>query len=504
MLDFIQKSVNDIFLKMSGLAVLNFILTLFKSSVQYRTGVNEKKGLESMSESNQHTEHHKLIEYANGPSLEEINGTVEIPKGGNFWKNLLAFSGPGALIAVGYMDPGNWVTSIGGGAEYGYLLMSVILISSLIAMLLQYMAAKLGIVTRMDLAQATRAHTGKKLGFVLWITTELAIMATDIAEVIGGAISLKLLFGIPLMVGVALTVLDVFVLLLLTKLGFRKIEAIVVTLILVILVVFIYQVALAQPDMAAAFANLVPRKEIFEPGQLHMALGIVGATVMPHNLYLHSSIAQTREFDRSNEADVAKAIKYTTWDSNIQLTAAFVVNSLLLLVGAALFFGKDTSQLGTFGNLYNALQDPKMAGSVASPVLSVLFAVALLASGQNSTITGTLTGQVVMEGFVHMKMPLWARRMVTRIISVIPVLICAIIYRGKESALDALLVNSQVFLSIALPISMIPLTIFTGSKKIMGERFVNHKWVTILAWICTIGLTVLNAQIVWESIRGLF
>ncbi|WP_261806616.1 Nramp family divalent metal transporter [Lapidilactobacillus luobeiensis] len=448
-------------------------------------------------------EHHKLIEYANGPSLEEINNTVEIPKSGNFWKNLLAFSGPGALVAVGYMDPGNWVTSIGGGAQYGYLLMSVILISSLIAMLLQYMAAKLGIVTHMDLAQATRAHTSKGMGIFLWITTELAIMATDIAEVIGGAISLKLLFGIPLVVGVALTVLDVFLLLALTKLGFRKIEAIVVTLIIVILVVFVYQVIIAQPNMAAAFEGLLPHKEILRPGELHMALGIVGATVMPHNLYLHSSIAQTRQFDRNDKESTRRAIKYTTWDSNLQLSAAFVVNCLLLIVGAALFFGKDTSQLGTFSNLYNALQDHKMAGAVASPVLSTLFAVALLASGQNSTITGTLTGQVVMEGFIHMKMPLWARRLVTRLISVIPVLICAIIYHGKESALDSLLVNSQVFLSVALPFSMIPLTIYTGSKKIMGE-FANRKWITILAWTCTILLTILNLQIVWESVKGLF
>ena len=447
-------------------------------------------------------EHHELFEHADGSSLEEINDTVEIPKGGNFFKNLLAFSGPGALVAVGYMDPGNWITSIKGGAEYGYLLMSVILISSLIAMLLQYMAAKLGIVTNMDLAQATRAHTGKFLGGFLWITTELAIMATDIAEVIGGAIALKLLFGFPLVVGVALTILDVLLLLLLTKLGFRKIEAIVVTLILVIMVVFIYQVIIAQPDMAAAFENLVPKKEILHPGQLHMALGIVGATVMPHNLYLHSSISQTRQFDRKDKASIKNAIKFTTWDSNLQLTAAFIVNCLLLLVGAALFFGKDTSNLGTFADLYNALQDPNLAGAVASPVLSVLFAVALLASGQNSTITGTLSGQIVMEGFIHLKMPLWARRLMTRLIAVVPVLIIAIIYHGEENALDSLLVNSQVFLSVALPFSMIPLTIFTSSKKIMGE-FVNSKWVTILAWVCTIVLTILNMQIVMETIKAI-
>lgn len=451
-----------------------------------------------------HQEHH-FVEHthANGASLEEINDTVSIPKSGNFWKNLLAFSGPGALVAVGYMDPGNWVTSIGGGAKYGYLLMSVILISSLIAMLLQYMSAKLGIVTNMDLAQATRHYTGKKMGIFLWIITELAIMATDIAEVIGGAIALNLLFGFPLVVGVALTILDVLLLLLLTKLGFRKIEAIVVTLIFVILAVFTYQVIMARPDMQQAFADLVPHKEILRPGQLHMALGIVGATVMPHNLYLHSSISQTRQFDRTDKAQVKNAIRFTTWDSNIQLTFAFVVNALLLLVGAALFFGKDTSQLGTFKQLYDALQDPKLAGAVASPVLSTLFAVALLASGQNSTITGTLTGQIVMEGYINIKLPLWARRLITRLIAVVPVLLIAIYYHGQESALDNLLVNSQVFLSVALPFSMVPLTIFTGSKKVMGD-FVNSKWVTILAWICTIVLTLLNAQIIWNSVVGLF
>lgn len=444
----------------------------------------------------------KLIKYANGPSLEEINSTVSVPKNGTFWRTLAAYSGPGALVAVGYMDPGNWVTSISGGAKYGYLLISVILISSLIAMLLQYMAAKLGIVTQMDLAQATRAHTGKALGVILWLTTEAAICATDIAEVIGGAIALQLLFHIPLVIGVALTILDVLLLLLLTKLGFRKIEAIVVTLIAVILLVFIYEVAISNPAISAVFAGFIPKPQILHPGQLTLALGIVGATVMPHNLYLHSSIAQSRNINHDNEGEVAKAVKFATWDSNIQLSFAFVINCLLLVLGAALFFGHGEG-LGTFTSLFNALQDNKLAGAVASPVLSILFAVALLASGQNSTITGTLTGQIVMEGYVHMKMPLWARRLVTRLISVAPVLAAAIIYKGQESAMDSLLVNSQVFLSVALPISMIPLTLFTSSKKIMGERFVNKLWVTVVAWACTIVLTYLNLRIVWQFITSL-
>ncbi|MDV7718419.1 Mn(2+) uptake NRAMP transporter MntH [Pediococcus ethanolidurans] len=445
---------------------------------------------------------HGLLYYANGPSLEEINSTVPVPKEGGFFKKLMAFSGPGALVAVGYMDPGNWVTSIGGGAQFGYLLMSVILLSSLIAMLLQYMASKLGIVTQMDLAQATRAHTGKVLGIILWLTTEAAICATDIAEVIGGAIALELLFRIPLVLGVTLTVFDVLLLLLLTKLGFRKIEAIVVTLIVVILAVFAYEVGVSNPNWAAMFDGFVPKPQILHPGELTMALGIVGATVMPHNLYLHSSISQTRKIDHNDEDAVAEAVKFSTWDSNIQLTGAFVINCLLLVLGAALFFGHGEG-LGTFTSLFDALQNNQLAGAVASPVLSILFAVALLASGQNSTITGTLTGQIVMEGFIHMKMPLWARRLITRLISVIPVLICTIAYGGKESALDSLLVNSQVFLSIALPISMIPLTIFTSSKKIMGERFANKMWVNVLAWVCTVALTILNLQIVWQSLSSL-
>ena len=445
---------------------------------------------------------HSIIETANGRSLEEINATVAVPKSTtSFWKNLAAFSGPGALVAVGYMDPGNWITSIGGGAQYGYLLMSVILISSLIAMMLQYMSAKLGIVTGLDLAQATRLHTGRKLSFVLWICTELAVMATDIAEVIGGAIALKLLFGIPLVLGVALTVLDVLILLLLTKIGFRRIEAIVATLILVIMAVFVYEVVLARPDLPAMFEGFVPTSEILGKGQLTMALGIVGATVMPHNLYLHSSIVQTRDFDREDENQVSNAVRFATWDSNIQLTGAFIVNCLLLVLGAAMFFGHGEG-LDTFTALYNALGDKTIAGPVASGLLSTLFAVALLASGQNSTITGTLTGQIVMEGFIRMRIPLWLRRLVTRVVSIIPVLICTIAFGGKESALDSLLVYSQVFLCVALPISMVPLVWFTSSKKIMG-KYANPRWMAFLAWIIVAILTGLNLQLVIQDVGEL-
>ncbi|WP_262315776.1 Nramp family divalent metal transporter [Lacticaseibacillus parakribbianus] len=452
---------------------------------------------------------HKLIEYANGPSLEEINGTVEVPKGKGFWRTLFAYSGPGALVAVGYMDPGNWSTSITGGQNFGYLLMSIILISSLIAMLLQNMAAKLGIVTRMDLAQAIRARTSKPLGIILWIMTEFAIMATDIAEVIGAAIALYLLFKIPLVIAVFLTVLDVLILLLLTKIGFRKIEAIVVCLILVILLVFAYQVALSDPQWGQVILGLVPsaKSVAISPTVAGMtplsgALGIIGATVMPHNLYLHSAISQTRKLNHDDPDEVATAVRFSQWDSNIQLSFAFVVNALLLIMGVAVFKSgavKDPSFFGLYEALSNTdtLSNGVLIAVAKSGILSILFAVALLASGQNSTITGTLTGQVIMEGFVHMRMPLWARRLVTRLISVIPVLICVAMTSGlnkvdQHEALNTLMNNSQVFLAFALPFSMLPLLMLTDSPAEMGARFKNSTWVKVCGWISVIGLTFLN------------
>ncbi|MCI1985825.1 MAG: Nramp family divalent metal transporter [Lactobacillus sp.] len=452
---------------------------------------------------------HKLIEYANGPSLEEINGTVEVPKGKGFWRTLFAYSGPGALVAVGYMDPGNWSTSITGGQNFGYLLMTVILVSSLIAMLLQNMAAKLGIVGQMDLAQAIRARTSKTLGVILWIMTELAIMATDIAEVIGAAIALYLLFHIPLVIAVFLTVLDVLILLLLTKIGFRKIEAIVVCLIMVILFVFVYQVALSDPQWGSVIKGLVPsagaiatHPTVNGMTPLSGALGIIGATVMPHNLYLHSAVSQTRRIDHNDEEEVATAVRFSQWDSNIQLSFAFVVNSLLLIMGVAVFKSGAVKDPSFFG-LYEALSDTSMLSNgvliavAKSGILSILFAVALLASGQNSTITGTLTGQVIMEGFVHMRMPLWARRLVTRLISVIPVLICVAMTSrlnkvDQHEALNTLMNNSQVFLAFALPFSMLPLLMLTDSKAEMGGRFKNSTWVKVCGWIAVIGLTFLN------------
>lgn len=465
--------------------------------------------------------HHGLITYANGRSLEEINGTVKVPKNISFWKALFMYSGPGALVAVGYMDPGNWSTSITGGQNFQYMLMSIILISSLIAMLLQYMAAKLGIVSQMDLAQAIRARTSKSLGAVLWILTELAIMATDIAEVIGAAIALYLLFHIPLVIAVFITVFDVLLLLLLTKVGFRKIEAIVVCLIVVILVVFVYQVALSNPNWGAVFGGLIPTTKAFQSSPsvggmtpLSGSLGIIGATVMPHNLYLHSAVSQTREIDHNDEEDVARTVRFSTWDSNIQLSFAFVVNSLLLVMGVAVFKTGAVKDPSFFG-LFQALNDTStlsngiLIGVAKTGVLSTLFAVALLASGQNSTITGTLTGQVIMEGFVHMRMPLWARRLITRLISVIPVLICVMLTSGKgdleeHRALNDLMNNSQVFLAFALPFSMVPLLMMTDSKVEMGDRFKNSWIIKILGWVSIVFLTYLNMRGLPDAIADFF
>ncbi|ATO44893.1 manganese transporter [Loigolactobacillus coryniformis subsp. coryniformis] len=432
-------------------------------------------------------------------SLDEVNGSVEVPENAGYWRTLLAFTGPGTLVAVGYMDPGNWITSIAGGAQYKYTLLTVILISSLIAMLLQAMAARLGIVTGKDLAQLTRERTSKGMGIFLWIVTELAIMATDMAEIIGSGIALKLLFGFPLIVGIIITAFDVLLLLLLMKLGFRKIEAIVAGLVAIILIVFTYEVILARPDIPQIFAGYVPNIDIMtNKGMLYLSLGIVGATVMPHNLYLGSSISQTRKYDRTDKKSLAKAIRFTVADSNIQLTLAFVVNSLLLILGAALFFGTN-SDLGRFVDLFNALNDKNIVGAIASPLLSSLFAIALLSSGQSSTITGTLSGQIIMEGFIHLKMPLWAQRLLTRLLSVLPVLIFAIYYHGNEARIENLLTFSQVFLSVALPFAIIPLVIFTSNKDLMGD-YANRSWVKYIAWIIAIILIILNVYLILQTI----
>lgn len=443
-------------------------------------------------------------------SLEEINNTVRIPDAkSGFFRKLWAFSGPGALVAVGYMDPGNWITSIQGGALYGYLLLSVILISSLIAMLLQAMCVKIGIVTGMDLAQATKTLVGKKTSYCLWITTELAIIATEIAEVIGGAVALNLLFKIPLLIGVLLTVLDVFILLCLMQFGFRKIEAIVFCLIATIFIIFVYEVVRASPEFSQIMNGFIPKRDIFtatikgHDSALMLALGIVGATVMPHNLYLHSSIVQTRKYNRTNKTSLKEAIKYATLDSNIQLTFSFLINCLLLILGATLFYGNNPDDLGRFTQLYDALKNPHIVGTVASSTMATLFAVALLASGQNATITGTLTGQIVMEGFIHLSIPLWVRRIISRGLAITPVILCIYIWGDRENIVENLLVYTQVFLSIALPVSMIPLILLTSNKHKMGD-FVNSKLTMIVGWVATVVLIMLNVELIYETIQSLF
>lgn len=436
-------------------------------------------------------------------SLEEINNTIDFDYKSNASQKLLAFIGPGLLVAVGYMDPGNWITSMQGGAQFGYTLLFVILISSLAAMLLQSMTVRLGIATGKDLAQMTRHYLSKPVAVIFWIIAELAIIATDIAEVIGSAISLNLLFNIPLIVGALITVCDVFILLFMMKFGFRKIEAIVGTLIFTVLAIFIFEVYISSPNVVNLLNGFLPHKEIVtNQGILYIALGIVGATIMPHNLYLHSSIVQSRKYDRNNNEDKAQAIKYATIDSNIQLSIAFVINCLLLTLGAALFFGSNADELGGFYDLYHALKTQPLLGATLGGVMSTLFAVALLASGQNSTITGTLAGQIVMEGFLRFRLPNWLRRLITRSLAIIPVIICLIIFNGNEAKIEQLLVFSQVFLSIALPFTLIPLQLATSNEKLMGP-FINKRWVNVISWSLIIILSILNVYLIIQTFQEL-
>ncbi|KAB2331164.1 divalent metal cation transporter [Cytobacillus depressus] len=416
-------------------------------------------------------------------SLEEVNNTVSVPNKGGFWRKFLAFAGPGSLVAVGYVDPGNWATSIAGGARFGYTLLIVILLANLVAMLLQALSAKLGIVTGRDLAQATRDATGKKTAFILWILTELAIIATDLAEVIGSAIALNLLFGIPLLMGIAITTLDVLLLLYLQKKGFRIIEAIVIVLMVTIFGVFAFEVIISKPEISALFGGFVPKAEIAtNPEMLFISLGILGATVMPHNLYLHSSIVQTRQYKRTTEGK-KEALKFSLLDSTFSLTAAFFINAGILILGASAFYGTnlDVSEIEAAYELLS----PTLGVGIAS----TLFAVALLASGQNSTITGTISGQIVMEGFLQLRIAPWLRRLITRLIAVIPAFVVTWIYGSKGTG--ELLLWSQVVLSLQLPFAVIPLVLFTSDKRKMGE-FANKLPVKILAWICTVLIVILN------------
>jgi len=427
-------------------------------------------------------------------SLPEVFSSVKVPLNGGFWKNLLAFAGPGLMISVGYMDPGNWATDIAGGAKFGYTLLSVILISNIFAMILQHLSLKLGVVTERDLAQACKDHYSKKASMVLWVLSEIAIAACDLAEVIGSAIALNLLFGIPLAVGVLITAFDVLVILFFQYKGFRYIEALVAGLINIIFWCFLYEIIVSKPDIFPMLAGVIPQPQIvYRPEMLYIAIGILGATVMPHNLYLHSSIVQTRAYTR-DEKGKKLAIKFATIDSNTALMLAFFINAAILIVSAATFHGTGNQDVADINDAYKLL-NPVLGVSIASFV----FAIALLASGQNSTLTGTLAGQVVMEGFLNIRLKPWLRRLITRLIAITPAFIVTVVAGEKGTA--SLLILSQVILSVQLSFAVVPLVIFTNDKKKMG-KFVNSKSMKITAWAVTAIIMVLNAFLLWQTFTG--
>ncbi len=427
-------------------------------------------------------------------SLSEVFSSINIPKDAGFWRTLFAFLGPGLMVAVGYMDPGNWATDIAGGAKFGYALLSVILISNIFAIILQHLSLKLGIVAERDLAQACRDHFKPTTNFILWVFCEIAIAACDLAEVIGSAIALNLLFGIPLTWGIVITGIDVFIILLLQSRGFRWIEAFVAGLIFVIFACFGYEIIASKPDLFPMLKGLLPTTQIvYDPSMLYIAIGILGATVMPHNLYLHSSIVQTRNYDRDTEGK-KMALKFATIDSTVSLFLAFFVNAAILIVAAATFHHTGYQDVA---DIYDAHE--LLAPLLGTSLASIFFAIALLASGQNSTLTGTLAGQIVMEGFLNIKLKPWLRRLITRLIAIIPALIVAILY-GEKGTTD-LLVLSQVILSMQLSFAVIPLVMFTNSKAKMGE-FVNKFWLQILVWFIAMIIIVLNLYLLFQTFFG--
>src|SRR6478752_600223 len=395
-------------------------------------------------------------------SLAEVHGSVAIPEGAGFWRKLFAFAGPGYLVAVGYMDPGNWATDLAGGARYGYTLLSVILISNLMAILLQALAVRLGIASGRDLAQACRDHYSRPATIVLWLLCEIAIAACDLAEVIGSAIALNLLFGLPLMWGVCLTSLDVLIVLYMQQFQFRYVEALVVALIVGIAGCFAVQLWLAKPDLLGVAAGFVPSVSIVrDPAMLYIAISILGATVMPHNLYLHSSIIQTRKYADTAESR-REAVRFATIDSTVALMFALFLNGAILVVAAATFHSSGHEGVADISDAYLLL-----APLLGTQLASTLFAVALLFSGQNATLTGTLAGQIVMEGFLNIRLRPWLRRLITRLIAIIPAIICVILY--GESGTTKLIVLSQVILSLQLSFAVFPLVQFTSQKSKMKE-----------------------------------
>jgi manganese transport protein len=432
------------------------------------------------------------------PSLQEVHRTVAVPKHLSFWRKMLAFSGPGYLVAVGYMDPGNWATDLAGGSQFGYTLLSVVFLSNLMAILLQSLSARLGIATGRDLAQACRDHYSKPVAIGLWVLCEVAICACDLAEVIGSAIALNLLFKLPLVWGVSLTALDVLAVMYLQNKGFRYIEALVVVLILTIGVCFLAEIIFSRPDFASVLGGFVPKFEIVHDREmLYVAIGILGATVMPHNLYLHSSIVQTRKYEQTAEGK-AEAMKFAVLDSSAALMFALFINAAILIVSAAAFHANGNHQVTEIQDAYKLLS-PTLGVTLAS----VIFAVALLASGQNSTLTGTLAGQIVMEGFLNLRLRPWVRRLITRVIAIVPAVLCTALY--GESGTAKLLILSQVILSLQLSFAVIPLVMFTSDRRKMGE-FVNPFWLKAFAWLTALIILALNAKYLldWSGLTTWF
>ncbi len=431
-----------------------------------------------------------------GPSLPEAHRTVAIASNAGFWRKLLAFSGPGYLVAVGYMDPGNWATDLAGGSQFGYTLLSVILLSNLMAILLQSLCARLGIATGRDLAQACRDHYSRPVSFALWILCELAICACDLAEVIGSAIALNLLFKIPIIVGVCITSLDVLAVMYLQNKGFRYIEALVIVLIVLIGGCFLVEVIFSQPNMFDLVRGFVPDSDIVRNRDaLYIAIGILGATVMPHNLYLHSSIVQTRKYEQ-NAAGKKEAIKFATLDSTFALMFALFINAAILIVAAATFHAHGQHDVAEIQDAYKLLSP-----MLGVPIASALFAFALLASGQNSTLTGTLAGQIVMEGFLNLRLRPWLRRLITRLVAIVPAVIVAALYGASGTA--KLLLLSQVILSLQLSFAVIPLIIFTSDRRKMGQ-FRTPGWLRALAWTTAGIIVLLNGKFLadWVGISA--
>src|SRR6266849_2399676 len=435
------------------------------------------------------------LRHATGlPSLPEAHRTIPISHSASWIRKVLAFAGPGYLVAVGYMDPGNWATDLGGGSKFGYTLLSVILLSNLIAMFLQALSAKLGIATGRDLAQACREHYSRRTAIALWVICETAIAACDLAEVLGSAVALKLLFGLPLLAGVILTGLDVLVVLALQGRGFRLIEAFVVTLIVTIAGCFAYEIFFAHPVWREAAHGFLPRAEILRNREmLYIAIGILGATVMPHNLYLHSSIVQTRNFGASTR-DRREALRFAVFDSTLALGFALFINAAILVLGAAAFHTRGLHDVAEISDAYKLLS-PVLGVSFAS----TLFACALLASGQNSTLTGTLAGQIVMEGFLEIRLKPWLRRLITRGLAILPAVI--VIGIAGEGKVTSLLILSQVVLSFQLPFAIIPLIQFTGNRARMGV-FANSRITQVLAWIVAAAILFFNAELLWLTFRA--